>query len=92
VAHRNSLRLLKLVNALLDFSRIEAGRCQAVYRATDLAGFTAELASLFRSAVEKAGLRLKVRCPPLPLGALGHYQQRCNQGSNPPRRANQTLL
>jgi len=67
VAHRNSLRLLKLVNTLLDFSRIEAGRWQAVYRATDLAGFTAELASLFRSAVENAGLRLEVRCPPLPL-------------------------
>jgi PAS domain S-box-containing protein len=66
VAHRNCLRLLKLVNTLLDFSRIEAGRCQAEYRATDLAGYTAELASLFRSAVEKAGLRLEVRCPPLP--------------------------
>ena len=25
LVHRNSLRLLKLVNALLDFSRIEAG-------------------------------------------------------------------
>jgi PAS domain S-box-containing protein len=31
LAHRNSLRLLKLVNTLLDFSRIEAGRIQASY-------------------------------------------------------------
>jgi len=31
---RNALRLLKLVNTLLDFSRIEAGRVQAVYRCT----------------------------------------------------------
>src|ERR1700694_3384355 len=33
-AHRNSLRLLKLVNALLDFSCIEAGRIQASYEPT----------------------------------------------------------
>lgn len=65
VAHRNSLRLLKLVNTLLDFSRIEAGRVQAVYEPTDLASYTAELASVFRSAVERAGMRLLVDCPPL---------------------------
>src|SRR6266478_5602713 len=65
-AHRNSLRLLKLVNTLLDFSRIEAGRTQASYEPTDLAAYTAELASVFRSAVEKAGLTLVVDCPPLP--------------------------
>jgi signal transduction histidine kinase len=63
--HRNALRLLKLVNTLLDFSRIEAGRLQAVYEPTDLASSTAELASMFRSAIEKAGLRLIVDCPPL---------------------------
>jgi signal transduction histidine kinase len=65
-AHRNSLRLLKLVNTLLDFSRIEAGRVQASYESTDLAVYTAELASAFRSAVEKAGLILTVDCPSLP--------------------------
>jgi len=65
-AHRNSLRLLKLVNSLLDFSRIEAGRVQASYEPTDLAGYTAELAGVFRSAVERAGLALEVDCPPLP--------------------------
>jgi len=46
-AHRNSLRLLKLVNGLLDFSRIEAGRVQALYEPTDLAALTVELASSF---------------------------------------------
>jgi signal transduction histidine kinase/response regulator RpfG family c-di-GMP phosphodiesterase len=63
VAHRNALRLLKLVNSLLDFSRIEAGRLQATYVATDLGRFTAELASAFRSLVERAGLRFVVDCP-----------------------------
>jgi signal transduction histidine kinase/FixJ family two-component response regulator len=65
VVHRNSLRLLKLVNTLLDFSRIEAGRVEASFEPTDLALFTKELASVFRSAAEKAGLRFLVDCPPL---------------------------
>nr|WP_278002813.1 ATP-binding protein [Nodosilinea sp. LEGE 06152] len=66
LAHRNSLRLLKLVNTLLDFSRIEAGRIQAVYEPTDLAALTTDLASVFRSAIESAGLQLIVDCSPLP--------------------------
>ena len=65
-AHRNSVRLLKLVNTLLDFSRGEAGRLQATYEPVDLAEFTTELASVFRSAIERGGLRLTVDCPPLP--------------------------
>jgi signal transduction histidine kinase/DNA-binding response OmpR family regulator len=66
VAHRNSLRLLKLVNSLLDFSRIEAGRVQAVYEPTDLARFTTDLTSVFRSAIQRAGLQLKVNRETLP--------------------------
>jgi len=65
VARRGAVRLLKLVNTLLDFSRIEAGRADAAYEATELPVFTAELASVFRSAVERAGMRLVVDCPPL---------------------------
>lgn len=60
--HRNALRLQKLVNAILDFSQIEAGRMQAVYRRTDLAQMTRDLSSEFRSAIESAGLRLVVNC------------------------------
>ena len=62
VAHRNSLRLLKLVNSLLDFSRIEAGRIDASYEPVDLAELTTELAAVFRSTIEKAGLHLVVAC------------------------------
>ena len=65
VAHRNALRLLKLVNTLLDFSRIEAGRIEAVYQPTELCRFTQEISSVFRSAMEKAGLAFPVECEPI---------------------------
>lgn len=65
LVHRNGLRLAKLVNTLLDFSRIQAGRMQARFEPVDLAAVTAELASVFRSAVERAGLVFTVDCPPL---------------------------
>jgi PAS domain S-box-containing protein len=60
LVHRNGLRLLKLVNTLLDFSRIEAGRIQASYEPADLAALTRDLASAFRSAIEHAGLRFEL--------------------------------
>ncbi|GMU04884.1 ATP-binding response regulator [Corallococcus caeni] len=65
VVHRNALRLLKLVNALLDFSRIEAGRAQATVEPTDLSVLTRDAASAFRSAIERAGMRLVVDAEPL---------------------------
>jgi signal transduction histidine kinase/CheY-like chemotaxis protein len=64
ILQRNSVRLLKLVNTLLDFSRIEAGRMDAVFEPVDLGGFTRDIASVFRSLVEKAGLYLRVEAPP----------------------------
>jgi PAS domain S-box-containing protein len=63
--HRNGLRMAKLVNTLLDFSRIQAGRMQAHYEPADLPALTAELASVFRSAIDRAGLTFTVDCPPL---------------------------
>jgi signal transduction histidine kinase len=66
MVYRNGLRLLRLVNTLLDFSRLEAGRMQATYQPLDMAAATADLASVFRSTVEKAGLTFTVHCPPLP--------------------------
>jgi PAS domain S-box-containing protein len=66
LVERNALRLSKLVNALLEFSRLEAGRVTSTFRPTDLAALTGELASSFRSAMEKAGLEFRVTCPTLP--------------------------
>ncbi len=60
VTHRNALRLLKLVNSLLDFSRIEAGRVQATYEPLDLSRLTGDLASVFESAMAKGGLDYRV--------------------------------
>ena len=64
-AYRNALRMLKLVNSLLDFSSLEAGRAAARYQPTDLSALTTDLASLFRTAIEKAGLVYTVDCAPL---------------------------
>lgn len=64
--YRNSMRLLKMVNTLLDFSRIEAGRLNATYKPVDLAQVTRDLASVFQSAVEKTGLQYIIDINDLP--------------------------
>jgi signal transduction histidine kinase len=64
--HRSALRLLRLVNSLLDFARIEGGRLHTSFAPTDLSTLTAGLASSFRSLVERSALDLVVDCPPLP--------------------------
>ena len=66
LTHRNALRLLKLVNSLLDFSRIEAGRMQVNYTPTNLSTLSIEMASMFTSAMDTADISYVVDCPPLP--------------------------
>lgn len=58
--HRNELRLLKLVNSLLEFSRFEAVRVDPQLRETNLAALTSDLAATFQGVIERAGLTLRV--------------------------------
>ena len=63
LAHHNALRLLKLVNSLLDFARLEPGRLRGRFVPTDLAALTRDLAGMFQSAFDKAGVKLTLDCP-----------------------------
>jgi signal transduction histidine kinase len=65
-AHASATRLLGLVNTLLDFSRIDAGRAQARFAPTDLAALCRDVAAMFESAVDRAGIRLELEVPPSP--------------------------
>ncbi|RKH49326.1 response regulator [Corallococcus sp. AB050B] len=69
LVHRNAGRLLRLVNTLLEFSRLEAGRIDSSFEPTGLAAFTQELTGHFRSAIERTGLTFSVECdgPPEPV-------------------------
>lgn len=66
MVHRNAQRLLRLVNSLLDFARLEAGQLKVAFEPVDISADTAYLASEFRWAVERTGIQLDVDCPPLP--------------------------
>lgn len=58
--HRNAMRLLRLVNTLLDFSLIESGRMKAKFVPTDIVNYTRNLAANFRSMIERAGMQLVI--------------------------------
>ncbi|MGH2859215.1 MAG: SpoIIE family protein phosphatase [Solirubrobacteraceae bacterium] len=66
LVRRNGLRLVKLVNALLDFSRLQAGRLPATFAPVDVGQLTAELAGTFRDACRRAGLALEIESESLP--------------------------
>ena len=57
---RNSLRLLSMVNTLLDLSRIDAGSWRRSFNLAISRPSTAENATIFRSIVESAGLYLNI--------------------------------
>jgi PAS domain S-box-containing protein len=66
VIRRNAGRLGRLVDDMLDFARIEAGKRQPEREPVDLAVATHELCASFAPAVERAGLVLRTDIQPLP--------------------------
>ena len=66
LVERNTQRLTRLVDALLDFGRMDSGRMEPDAVPVDLAQLTRGLAEGFRPAAERAGLTFVVRCEDLP--------------------------
>jgi signal transduction histidine kinase len=70
VVRRNSGRLRRLVDTMLDFARLEGGRLTAQRVPVDLSRLTRGIAESFAPAAHRAGLRFVVDRPDPPLGAL----------------------
>ena len=73
--YRNVLRLQRLVNSLLEFSRIEAGKFTGMFEPVEVGQYTAELASAFQSAIQEAGLTFEVDCKPLKRDVYVDYEK-----------------
>jgi signal transduction histidine kinase len=63
LANSGTGRLLRLVNSLLDLSRLESGRMRSRFGPTDLPALTAELAAMYVSAAERGGIEFVIDCP-----------------------------
>ncbi|ELU37250.1 histidine kinase [Rhizoctonia solani AG-1 IA] len=62
LAMRNCKRLKKLVDSIMDMSKLEAGRLVGSFRPVQLGRITADLAALFRSMAEKKGIEYQISC------------------------------
>ncbi|TDL18928.1 hypothetical protein BD410DRAFT_792720 [Rickenella mellea] len=62
LAQRNVTRLARLVDSLMDFSKIAANKLEGRFKPVELGSFTADLASLFRSVIEKSHIEYVVDC------------------------------
>ncbi len=72
IALRNSRRLLRLVNQLLDLQRLDAGRMQASFRPCNMTEFVQQIVEAFRPYCEKKGLTITTQlipCSPIYLDA-----------------------
>lgn len=66
-ALRNSRRLLRLVNQLLDLQRLDAGRMQPSFRPCNLLNFVIPIVDSFRHYCEKKQINLVTRLTECPL-------------------------
>jgi signal transduction histidine kinase len=66
VLRRNALRLLRMVNTILDFSRVSSGQTATVFRRIDLEALTREVGEHFRPLMERSGIELELAVEPLP--------------------------
>ncbi len=57
--YRNSLKLLDMINQMLDFSRFEAGKVQLRLSRLDINEFVEDTVSLFEEVTERKGLQLR---------------------------------
>ncbi|KAL1672325.1 hypothetical protein EV122DRAFT_271710 [Schizophyllum commune] len=62
MAMRNVQRLSRLVDSLMDFSKLAAKRLEGAFRPVKLGPFVADLASMFRDPVERSGMGYEVVC------------------------------
>ncbi|MDX2243261.1 MAG: response regulator [Leptolyngbyaceae cyanobacterium bins.302] len=64
IALRNSRRLLRLVNQLLDLQRLDAGRMQPSFRPCDLVEFVSQTVESFRAYCDRKGVQLITQLEP----------------------------
>src|ERR1035437_3864811 len=69
--HSNGMRLLKLINDLLDLVRLESGRMEAKREPLEVAGFVKGLASAARQVADDKRLRLDTVVDPALGSVLG---------------------
>ena len=60
VINKESQRLTQLINNILDFSRIEAGRKEYHFQATDVGAVVREVVEAYRFSIEQQGFELEV--------------------------------
>ncbi|MGH3897194.1 MAG: SpoIIE family protein phosphatase [Pseudonocardiaceae bacterium] len=70
LVRRNSSRLRRLVDTILDFTQLEGGQLVPDRTAVNLAALTRGIAESFAPAAARGGLEFVLDCPHLPIGVL----------------------